>query len=325
MNLHRNLAGFVAALAASAAMAQAPRAQGPAMGFVIDARTNRIHPVIGVPGAAVVGAAVDTPSEATARAVSPTGAYVLAWSDADRLPALWLPSSGVHPLEGLMPGADRVALSPAGTAAAFYYARDNRLVVVSGLPDHPSSPAEINQVPLAVAPETWAVSDDGELLLCASSAGQTGAVVVLGPAGERNRLTLSGPVTALAFAPRTHDALAASGTDVVLIRDAGRPTGWVPLPDTGVGPVSAIAGSVEAGKVMLASAESGKIAVLSLDWSQPPALLDCHCKPEGFFQMNEDAVYRLSGYAGGTVHILDITAAPRILALPPAVEPDKEP
>jgi hypothetical protein len=41
--------------------------------------------------------------------------------------------------------------------------------------------------------------------------------------------------------------------------------------------------------------------------------------------MNEGAVYRLSGYAGGTVHILDITAAPRILALPPAVEPDKEP
>jgi hypothetical protein len=325
MRRFRKFAGFAVALSFSAAFVAAQQVSGPVMGYVVDSRDSRVHSILGVPGAAILGGALES-GPAAARAVSPTGAYVLASNGSSRLPALWLPSAELRPLPGVKPEAERVALSPEGGAAAFYYASENRILVVSGLPDQPSAPAASDLLPLGFAMENFAVSDDGKLLLCAGRTGGMGvAAVVTAAGGEVNRVVFPHPISALAFAAQGHDALLAAGAEAVLIRHVDRPGSRIPLTAEGMEAISALALSRDGRKAFLASAHSGKIAVRKVDGSEPPVVLDCGCAPEGFFRMNENGVYRLTSYAGSTVRLLDVTGSPRILALPPSLDPDRLP
>jgi hypothetical protein len=114
----------------------------------------------------------------------------------------------------------------------------------------------------------------------------------------------------------------AAGAEAVLIRHVDSPGSRLPLIAEGMEAVSALALSRDGHKAFLASARSGKIAVLKLDGSEPPVMLNCGCNPDGFFRMNEPGVYRLTDYAGSTIRLLDATGAPRILALPPAIDPN---
>jgi hypothetical protein len=322
MRRFRKLAEFAAALSFSAAAA-AQQVSGPVMGYLLDSRDSRVHSILGVPGAAILSGALES-GPAAARAVSPTGAYVLASNESGRLPALWLPSAELRPLPGVKPAAERVALSPEGGAAAFYYASENRILVVSGLPGQPSAPAAADLLPLGFAMENFAVSDDGKLLLCAGQSGGMGVAAVVNAAGsEVNRVVFPHPISAVAFAAKGHDALLAAGGEAVLIRHIDKPGSRVQLGAEGMEAVSALALSRDGHKAFLASARSGKIAVVKLDGSEPPVMLDCDCRPEGFFRMNENGIYRLTEYAGSTVRLLDVTGAPRILALPPSIDTDR--
>jgi hypothetical protein len=323
MRHFRKFAGIAGVLWLSAAITAAQQVSGPLMGYLLDSRDSSVHSILGVPGAAILSEALES-GPAAARAVSPTGAYVLTSNGSGRLPALWLPSAELRPLPGVKPAADRVALSPEGGAAAFYYASDNRIVVVSGLPDQPSAPAETDLLPLGFAVENFAVSDDGKLLMCAGRTSGMGVTAVITAAGsEVNRVVFPRPITALAFAAQGHDALLAAGAEAVLIRHVDKPGSRLPLIAEGIEAVSALALSRDEHKAFLASARSGKIAVLKLDGGEPPVFLVCNCTPMGFFRMNEPGVYRLTDYAGSTVRLLDVTGAPRILALPPSQDPDR--
>jgi hypothetical protein len=325
MRRSRKFAGFAAALSFSAAIAAGQQVSGPLMGYLVDSRDSRVHSILGVPGAAILSEALES-GPAAARAVSPTGAYVLAANGSSRLPALWLPSAELRPLPGVAPAAERVALSPEGGTAAFYYASENRILVVSGLPDQPSAPAAADLLPLGFAVENFAVSDDGKLLLCAGRSGGMGVAAVVNAAGgEVNRVVFPRPISALAFAAQGHDALLAAGAEAVLIRHVDKPASRIPLIAGDMDMVSALALSRDGHKAFLASARSGKIAVLRLDGNEPPVFLDCGCTPEGFFRMNENGIYRLTEYAGSTVRLLDVTGTPRILALPPSIDLDRLP
>ena len=143
MKTPRDLARTAAWALIGAGLAAAQQVQGPVMGFVVDGDGHRIRPILGVPGAAVVGAALDTGGPLTVEAVSPAGNYAMVRGGSDHNLAVWTPGGGVQALTGLPPAAYRVALSPEGTAAAFYSAADNRLRVISGLPAAPSSVSEI--------------------------------------------------------------------------------------------------------------------------------------------------------------------------------------
>ena len=294
-------------------LASGQHVQGPVMGFVVDG--SQIRPILGVPGAAVVGAPLKTGGPLTVEAVSPAGNYVLV-SREDRVPAIWTPGSKPQTLTDLPAGTYRVALSPAGTAAAFYSQTDGRMRVISGLPDAPSAVSEIPLDSLEAALQNFTVSDDGQLVLCAEAATEAGsAAVVLGPSGKLNRITLPGAVSALNFGLRSHDAVIASGSTALLVRRVDAPGATTPLNASNAGAIGSAALASDGRHVLLAQPDSGKIAVVESD-SGEAATIDCHCTLEGLTRINENT-YRLDSYDGSAIRILDTASTPaRVLVVP---------
>ena len=172
----RIITAVLASFAAGSAAAQS--VQGPVMGFLVDGPHRTLRPVLGVPGAAVVGSAVKTSSPATPEVVSPAGDYALVWSGTSEQAALWTPGGNLLPLAEVPPGRYAVALSPTGNAAAFYSAAESLVRVISGLPSNPSPAAAFRLDTVGGSLGSFAVSDDGALVLCTAAAGTN--VIVLG-------------------------------------------------------------------------------------------------------------------------------------------------
>ena len=114
--------------------------------------------------------------------VSPRQNYVLA--DVEGSPEMLLldPQRGAQSMKALStipPGADQVAVSPTGTAIAFYFRNDHRLQVASGLPDSPEVRPAVDLAFLDGGISTLAVSDDGLAVLVASADSGMGAVYLI--------------------------------------------------------------------------------------------------------------------------------------------------
>src|SRR5690349_12584905 len=98
-----------------------PAAEGPVLGFILDRAAQRIRPVLGVPGAAIVGGADEGSSDVSSAVVSPNGDYALALTGARQEAVIWRAGQRRARLEFLPGSPDAVAISPEGSAAAAYY------------------------------------------------------------------------------------------------------------------------------------------------------------------------------------------------------------
>ena len=317
----RRFASSAAILILAAWQVSAQDARGPVLGLVPDGHAAR--PVLGVPGAAVIGPAIDFGQSVLARAAAPRGDYLL--GDKKGQAGLCMADGSFRALAGVPAGADRTAFSPEGTAAAFYYQSEHRILLTAGLPDSPSAAVEIRLDPARPPLREIAVSDDGKLLLTLGAG--TREATVTGPSGELGRIALSQPVQAIAFASHSHDAVAAGGGEAVVVRDVEKPRERLPLWVDGLYEISAAAITPDGRRVFLADGRSGRVAVVSLGAAgQTSSILDCACAPDRLARINDESLYRLTDYAGGTLYLLDGAATPpRIVVASPAPEPDKQP
>jgi hypothetical protein len=296
---------------------------GPVLGYVWDSGSHQVRPLLGTPGAPRAGEPVQT-AEPLAAAVSGKANFALVLIGESRAPALLrLEAAGtLHALPAVHSGAERVALSPGGTAAAFYFPGEKLIQIVAGLPDNPSQPVDVSLLPLRNPMAGFTVSDDGKILLCLEADGgvEAPAAVVLSAAGDLSRVVLSGGSPAAAFREGSHDALVATGGQLILLRDAGN---GVPAPlGTSAIAVTAVAFSPDGGSAILADARSGRIAIQALNpQADAPALLECHCRPSGLFRLQGEAAWRLSEPSLAGVRILDLAGGrARLLTVPPPVE-----
>jgi len=311
-----------------AGMAQT--AQVPNLGFVIDRAHQGLHTVLGVPGAAVVAPANETDGVGIPLAVSSHGGYAILLAGDDATPAVWQPQAPLRRLPGLSGAPDRIALSPQGKAAALYYRGEGRIVTFAGLPGAPGIAARVDWKLPQDGTAPFAVSDDGRLVLAADSQLLRGGgrslswVVVLGSGGEVARLPLAGPATAAAFASNSADALIATASEAFLVRNAAASGSVTPIRAGGLDAISAAALSPDGNQVLLASSHSARVAIVRLDASSPPVILNCDCAVSELDRIN-DTAYRLTPYSGGVAWILDASNSPRILSVPAAPAPGNQP
>jgi hypothetical protein len=295
------------------ALAQVSR---PVLGYLPDG--GRIRPVYGLPASAAVGSAFDQGRDLARIAVSPGQDYVLATA-ADTSEALLIAPGGpaVH-LDGVAAGADRIVMSPGGSAAALWFSATSHLQIVSGLPSAPSV-LDIDAAFRGAAPDALAVSDDGQWLVGAWPDG----VYALGAAGQVNRLPLNvnvsdaGGASALAFFHRRQDLAIATPTVILTITDVGGSAVPTVVYDSTASPLSPLAIAMSFDNRRLAEADRAG-SVLSVDLSSGvPASFDCGCTPEGLFAMG-GSVFRLTGLAPGVVKLFD-AATGDVLFVPPAM------
>ena len=154
----------------------------PSVGYVFEPEAQALRPILGTPGATLLGARVELGMNVRRAWVSPRQNYVLA--DVEGSPEMLLldPQRGAQSMKALStipPGADQVAVSPTGTAIAFYFRNDHRLQVASGLPDSPEVSPAVDLAFLDGGISTLAVSDDGLAVLVASADSGMGAVYLI--------------------------------------------------------------------------------------------------------------------------------------------------
>ena len=305
---------MAAGLTLAAALAFGQTVQGPVMGVVIDGRGHALRPLLGVPGAAVVGDAVKAALPLTPDAVSPSGEFAVVWTGGRE--AVWTPDGSLQPFRQLPAGRFAVALSPRGTAAGFDSPSEGLVRVIAGLPATSSDVSEVRLDTVGGACANLAVSDDGALLLCSSGTD----AVVLGASGELARIPFGAAVNALAFVPGSHDALIADGAEAFLARSVDAHGSATRL-NPGLDMISSAAVTTDGTRALLADAGSGKLSILPLAPGAQPTVLDCQCALEGLVRINS-SVYRLGGYSGSAMRLLDTRSTPpRIVVVTPSLHP----
>jgi hypothetical protein len=300
-------------LAASVLVGQQGGVRGPVAGYVFDRSARALRSILGIPGAWLVGDPLAFGIDLASAYVSPRQDLALVVGADGALRWFRLKSGAVSGLtpNGITLVPERVAFSPSGTAAAL--AAAGRVQVVTGLPD---APAPAGTVDAGRAPGSFAISDDGALLLFAAR----GSIRLVGTAGENRKLMDAGDGALVAFAPGGHDAAVAdpAGAGVVLFRDiAGAATQSVLAPpgDSIAAPVG-LAFSSDGRKLYVASSAARSVTVLDPATAERSAIA-CDCAPAGLFPMGN--LFRLTEPGAGPLWLLDAGGGdPRIVFVPAA-------
>ena len=291
---------------------------GPVLGFTFDGGIHGVRPILGVPGAALLGAPLELGFEVSGAVSSPRQNYVLvvAAEDGSLRVAHWTGSDLLTRfVEGAAASPDAMVVSPAGSAAALYQKNSGVLQIVSGLPEVPRILRQIDVSGAGSQPDSLAISDDGQ---SAVVSGEGGVLLFSGSAPAR-LLSISGPASALAFAPGGHDLLVATiSGEVTLVRNLSSSPAYQTLAGAGEQD-SAAAGvqfSRDGTRAFAAASENGAITIWNLA-EGTSATASCGCAPTGLAPLNGPATFRLTEPSGQPLWVLDAsTAAARILFVP---------
>src|SRR4030095_11321668 len=153
----------------------------PSVGYVFDPDTQALRPILGTAGAALFGSRLELGMAVRRALVPPRSSFLLAAVEGAQEVLLLDTQHGseaAKSLTGVPIGANQVAVSPTGTAMAFYFRADNRFQIVSGLPGSPEVRSGIDLGAPGLL-SSLAVSDDGQAALAAFTDAGTSSLYLL--------------------------------------------------------------------------------------------------------------------------------------------------
>ncbi|MBZ5582210.1 MAG: hypothetical protein LAQ30_08405 [Acidobacteriia bacterium] len=323
--MKRTTAQILLVAAAASALSAQNQLAGPVSGFVFDAPARVLRPILGIPGASLVGDPLGSAADVQAAYVAPRQDSALLVTSSARF--VRLNSAGAAPLAcgGLAERPEAVVFSPSGTSAAVYAA--GRVQIVSGLPDAPAVSAELpltlgrRRAPQASpargrhpATASFAVSDDGRYLLAAIG----GSIRLYGTSGENFSIMDAGLAPLMAFAPGGHDAaIADASSGITLVRDvAGAAVRTALAVEGETARPAGLAFSADGGRLLFAASS----AVTAFDLrSGSRSVTVCDCEPAGLFPMG--GLFRLNELGAGPLWLYDPRGdAPRFVFVPARTE-----
>ena len=203
--------------------------QRPTTGYVLD-QSGTLRPVLGIPGAAVLGDRVAPAiSFSTALAVPQRDFVIGLPAGGGSAPVLVTGLATGAAVVTEIPGAiraDRIARNEAGTAAVTYSSRSRQLQLISGLP---SAPACSEAISFGFDAPLTALALQGNTVVFATSDGTAGGLYYLAAARRRPVPRYVAPVgraTAIAFLNGGADmAIADDISNEVIILRSFRTTG----------------------------------------------------------------------------------------------------
>lgn len=300
---------------------QAASIEGPRLGYVFDHASKSIRPILGIPGAATMGQALESGLDLRKIAISPAQDYVLA-TEGEHNQVVMLATSQTPMASVLVQGADRgpdqLAISAGGKAAALFYKGSNHVQLISGLPGAPKISARL-YLSTGQTPSALAVSDDGQTLL----AGVAGTVYWVSPSGEVPILKGLQKITSISLDSNQNAIVAdAVGNQIYRLRNV---TGAVESdvvagPKEGVAAPVAVAVSHDGKRAFVANGKSGIIAVFDLQAKTETGKLSCGCTLTGLDRLAGEDVFRLTEPTTGPMWVLEVSALQsRIVFVPPAL------
>ena len=242
----------------------------PMVGLALQQNPLRLRPVIGAPGAAVLGPAFTLPDDLTRLVISPALSFALVErATGQPLAILPISASGVAALREI-PAAyaqsTRTEFSNSGSVAALYSSSRQRIQILTNLPDAPQLGPEFDLSSLPQPLTSLAVADDGATLLLGVSDGETGAVLRMSDPQTTVSLLTAGTPSSIKFLDAGTALIADSKTSQLLLLTqlfSAPSITAVAGPDDGLANPSQI--EVFAGQHLAAIANAEGNAVLTLD------------------------------------------------------------
>ena len=297
--------------------------QGPVLGYTFDPSRGALHPIRGILGSSYVADPMSLGFSVRVAAVSPRHNYVLAVDnvsgevkvvDVAVFPVVATPIPGAD-------AADRIVLSPRGDAAALYSRGRRTIQFISGLPTNPSVAGSVDLSSLDGVITAFAISDDGEVSLVATSGRSGGSVYTLKSGQDPRPIITVSRVLALAFVERSHDAVIADHdkSEVLLVEQVDGNAQPVSLASGNDGIVrpNAIVATADGERALVASSDSRRVAFVPLGGG-PTEFVSCRCKPTTLTRLNGNSIFQLTSESGQPLFVLDASRAEaRILFVPP--------
>jgi hypothetical protein len=313
-------AGFTGK-AAQAFAGQVGTLSGSTVAYIFSSGDGTLRPIQGTLGSATIGAPVMLGFTVT-QALALDGRHFLASTDAGMVFVdLGSATPAVAPLDGAPSNPSLAVGSRSGTAAALYYAAQNSVLIVTGLPSSPRISQTIDVSPHARPVTRMAVNDAGRLLVYAvAGEGQDWLYVSTSMSSADRFLGAAGAVSAIALAPND-DALVAdaSANAVFWIKDPQQSGTPEFLAGESVGMSSPVDVTVsDNGAIVVAN--GGSPTILTLDANGTLLrTLSCACELSGVYRFR-DSVYRLTDRTDRTVYLLDTgsgASRARLVFVPP--------
>lgn len=323
-------------ITAATLAAQQGSISGPLTGYVFDRGGKTLRPIRGIPGASLVGEALNPGFDLASADVSPRqdSAVLVAADGAVHAVRLRSGTMSALPIDGIAGSPERVVFSPSGSALAIY-AR-GRLQVVTGLPDAPVRSGTVELLPGSGAAVealstnrlrrnfdgSIAISDDGAYILASTG----GGIQLLALTGANRKLMDARSGALVAFAPRSHDAAVAdsAGAGLVWFHDVAGSSDarTVAATDGDIASPTALAFAPNGQRLFLARSMARSVTAFDLVAGTRKAIA-CSCAPAGLTAMGD--LFRLNEPGAEPIWLLDVrTNEPQLLFVPASAGSDAQ-
>jgi hypothetical protein len=320
----------------------------PMLSFVVDG-SLALRPMIGIPGAASVGSALDLGFEISQAHISSDHSYMVVTTPGNDWP-LWMQirpgTMAIRSMESFVDvfeecrdehdipldflsrrcartraarntraTVDRIALSATGSAAALLSTSTGRIYVFTNMAGSPVLARQFEAgMPGPVS--ALGISDDGATAAVGISDGNAGALFVLN-AGQAPRFIASMRYpSAIQFLRNQESAVIADSADNTIYSLTGGNLISMATAADGISQPVGIAVSSDNRRVFIGNSESASVVTLGLDGSAATQT-HCNCTLTGLHPTNADSVFRLTDFSGRPVPLVDgNSAVPRIIFVP---------
>jgi DNA-binding beta-propeller fold protein YncE len=295
-----------------------PSVRLPVLSFILDG-THQLRPLNGVPGSASVGAPVDLGIEMIHAAIPSSHDYILAMTNDNGWPrliqvrgeSLYLYPSDVDERTTI----DRVALSPSGSAAAFFSSSQQRVYVFTNLAQTPALAAKLD-IAQAGSVTALAVSDDAKTVAVGISDGTAGALLFLNSGRRPRHVGAMRHPSAIAFLHGSDSAIVADDIDNAVYAVSGGQPFIVASTERGISKPTDIAVSKDNRRIFVADSSAGSVTVIGPNGTVAEPQ-HCNCTLTGLRPTSADSVFTLTDFSGGPVVLFDGSGAvPRMTFAP---------
>jgi len=270
---------------------------GPILGYVPEGAALRT--LYGLPAAGAIGSLIDTGRDFSRIAISPAQNFAVASiADTGEVALVTPVKIAVTAIAGVSANPDMLAVSPSGTAAAFWFTSLGTMQVVTGLPASPSV-ATMAAPFLNSTPTSLAVTDDGQW-----AAGVWPAGVYAFSSAKIMPVQTDPGVLSLAFFHNNHTlgiATAARATSITGVGGANQTSVLYDYSAQSLAPVG-MAISFDNQYAVIADG-SGKLVNITAAGASAN-IVNCGCSPSGVFGLG-GSIFRLNGTGGAKRNALE--------------------
>jgi len=276
---------------------------GPVTGFIFDAQSGAIRPMLGIPSAAYFGPNVAA-TGLEAASIAPDGSAALALQQAGKLVLYNGLRSGLPValgVTGAIAGPDHLAWSPNSGGGAVYSSATGQGQILTSLAPSPAAapPIDLSGLPGQVT----VLAFDGQRLILGVS-GDSGGIYVASASGGIQRIAAAASPSAVAVAGGSLYFCDNQSQQIFQVQSyAGTPAAAVFANDSGVSSPVGLQVSADGQRLFAANAGNRTLAVYDIASRSPIQSVGLQFTPTRLDRFGDSSVFAMNGIGQGPIYL----------------------